>query len=104
MKDYGNDSFKRGDYYDALWKYEHACALCYKYSSLKADTAVLNSNIAMACLKLGDAKKVDLLDTQQYPSTCCHPLYVLWYAFAKCHASKAIKQGSGQKIKQKVSC
>lgn len=103
MKDRGNKSFKNGDYYDALWKYQHACLLCCNYSSLKTDIAVLHSNIAAACLKLGDAKKRDLLDPLQYPTTCCHPLYVLWYAFTKHHASEAIKQSSEPKIKQKVS-
>ena len=104
MKDHGNNSFKKGNYYDALWKYEHARLTCHQYSSLKADTAVLHSNVAAACLKLGDAKRMDLLDPLRYPPTCCHPLYILWYAFANHHASEAIKQGSEPNIKQKVTC
>lgn len=104
MKDRGNQSFRKGDYYDALWKYQHACLLCSKYSSLKTDTAVLHSNVAAACLKLGDAKRIDLLDPRQCSPLCCHPLYVVWYAFAKHHASEAIKLGSEPKLKQKVSC
>ena len=104
IKARGNESFKKGDNYDALWKYQHACLLYNNYPSLKADTAVLHSNIAAACLKLGDAKREDLLDLKQYPPSCCHPLRVLWYAFTQHHASEAIKQGSEPRIIQKVSC
>ena len=98
MKVRGNESFRRGDAFDALWKYEHALLLCHSYPSLKADTAALHSNIAAVCLKLGDAGSEDLLDPQQYP-----PSHVLWYAFTQQHASEAIVLDPEAKILHKVS-
>ena len=103
MKDRDNESFRKEDYYDALWKYEHAHLLCSNYSSLRTDIAVIHSNVAAACLKLGDTERRDLLDPQQYSPSYFQPIYVLWYAFANHHASKAIKLGSEPKIKQKVN-
>ena len=97
MKACGNESFRRGDNYDALWKYEHALLLCHSYPSLKADTAALHSNIAAVCLKLGDAGSEDLLDPQQYP-----PSHVLWYAFTQQHSSEAITLCPEAKILHKV--
>lgn len=97
MKTSGNESFRRGDNYDALWKYEHALLLCHSYPALKADTAALHSNIAAVCLKLGDAGSEDLLDPQQYP-----PSHVLWYAFTQQHASEAITLCPEAKILHKV--
>ena len=97
MKACGNESFRRGDNFDALWKYEHALLLCHSYPSLKADTAALHSNIAAVCLKLGDVGSEDLLDPQQYP-----PSHVLWYAFTQQHASEAITLCPEAKILHKV--
>lgn len=99
MKRQGNESFRRGDNYDALWKYEHALLLCHSYPSLRADTAALHSNVAAVCLKLGDAGSEELLDPQQYP-----PSHVLWYAFTQQHASEAITLSPEAKILHKVHC
>ena len=98
MKKRGNESFRRGDNYDALWKYEHGLLLCHSYPSLRPEKAALHSNIAAVCLKLGDSGDDALLDPQQFP-----PSPVLWYAFTQQHASEAITLKPEPKILHKVS-
>ena len=94
----GNESFRNGNNYDALWKYEHALLICHGYSTLKMDTAALHSNIAAVCLKMADSQDEDLLDPHQFPRS-----HILWYAFTQQHASEAISLRPGAKILYKVS-
>ena len=93
----GNESFRNGDNYDALWKYEHALLICHGHSTLKMDIAALHSNIAAVCLKMADAQDHGLLDSGQFPRS-----HILWYAFTQQHASEAINLGPGSKVLHKV--
>ena len=98
IKGFGNECFRRGENYDALWKYEHALLLCYTYPhQLSSEKAALHSNIAAVCLKMGDSRDESLLDPQQFP-----PSHVLWYAFTQQHSSEAIALAPEAKILHKV--
>lgn len=93
----GNDYFKKGEYFEALWKYEHALFLCRSYPPLKDDAAALHSNIAAVCLKFGTARRVDLLNPSKFP-----PSIMLWFVYTQQHATEAINRNPPPKIASKV--
>lgn len=102
MKEVGNDSFKKGDYYDALWKYEHSCLVLNAIGILKEEVdgilAVVNSNMSASCLKLGDDCRVDLLH-----SPMGIPIHqIMWYGFAHEKAHQALALEPVPKIAWKV--
>ncbi len=52
IKDHGNEALKRGNSYNALWKYYHALLIsqtCPLHPNL---VAVINGNCAQACLNM----------------------------------------------------
>lgn len=99
----GNESFKNGDYYDALWKYEHTCFLLNAIVILKEEVdaclAIIHSNMSASCLKLGDDGRVDLLHSPE--GIPIHQL--MWYGYAHQHAHQALGLEPGPKIAWKVS-
>jgi hypothetical protein len=103
IKERGNASFKRGDYYDALWKYEHSCLVLDAVTILKDDVntslAIVYSNMSASCLKLGDDDRVDLLHSPE--GIPVHQ--IMWYGFANQHAHQALsKEPLDPKIAWKV--
>lgn len=101
MKDTGNTCFKKGDYYDALWKYEHSLTLLdsLEQSSVEEMVATLHSNIAACCLKLGDQGRTDVLHSEEG-----FPVHlIMWYGFGHQHAHQAILLDPKPQIAQKVS-
>lgn len=100
MKERGNVSFKKGDYYDALWKYEHSLSLLdsFEQSSVKEIMAVVHSNIAASCLRLGDEGRIDLLHSEEG-----FPIHqIMWYGFSHQHAHEAILLKPRSSVAQKV--
>ena len=101
MKKRGNQSFKDGDYYDSLWKYEHANTLLDSFECLKVneEVAVLHSNISASCMKLGDEGRLELLHSVEG-----FPIHqIMWYGFSHQHAQSAIVLQPKPKIACKVS-
>ena len=106
MKKLGNESLRKGDDYDALWKYEHALQVYNSHPSLKPATAAVHLNIAAACINLGDCASGSegLMDPQQYsqtivPDTLYISSQVRWYIFAQQHTFKAISVSTAIKSK-----
>ena len=106
MKELGNESLSKGDNFDALWKYEHALQVCNNHPSLKPTTAAIHSDIAAACINLGDLAtgREDLLDPKQYSQTITAGTVfitsqVRWYTFAQQHAFKAVSVSKEAKSK-----
>lgn len=100
MKKRGNQSFKNGDYYDALWKYEHAATLLDSFEFLKVDEemSTLHSNISASCMKLGDEGRIELLH-----STEGFPIHqIMWYGYSHQHAHASIALEPHIKIAYKV--
>ena len=52
IKEAGNESLRRGDNYDALWKYNHALVLCRNHNLPLPKVAVVSSNCSQACINL----------------------------------------------------
>lgn len=103
MKMKGNESFKNSNYYDALWKYEHSYLLLDSIMILKVEVdacmAVVHSNVAASCLKLGDDGRLDLLrSVEDFP---IHQ--IMWYGYAHQHAHQALLLEPSAKIAWKVS-
>lgn len=98
MKKKGNESFKRGDYFDALWKYEHSLNLLRALPDVDKYMAAIHSNISAACLKLGDDRRSDLLVDDFFP----YNHQIMWYGFSKQHAEKALTLNPDPKIAHKV--
>ena len=103
MKKEGNKSFKSGDHFDALWKYTHSFTLLDFIKMARAERdvcwAVLSSNIAACCLKLGDDDRIDLLHSLD--SLPVHK--TMWYWHAHQHAHLALTLKPDPKIAWKVS-
>ena len=97
IKAAGNESFKNEDFYDALWKYEHALQLCRVHSALEGEMATLHCNCSMACLKLGDAGSIDLLDADSIPQ-----METMWYSFSQQHSCRCLDFKPSVKIAHKV--
>lgn len=100
MKKRGNTSFGNGDYYDALWKYEHATILLQSFKFLNVDEliATIHCNTAASCLKLGDEQRTDLLHSVEG-----FPIHqIMWYGFGHQHAHTAITLDPSPKIAHKV--
>ena len=100
MKRRGNQSFKSGDYFDALWKYEHANALLDSFEFLKVEEemAILHSNISASCMRLGDQDRVELLHSMEgFPNH-----QIMWYGYSHQHAHSAISLEPSIKITCKV--
>lgn len=102
VKDTGNECFKNGDFYDALWKYEHSYLLFDSMEIMKegVDTnkAVLHSNIAACCLKLGDDGRVELLrNLDVFPNH-----QIMWYGYAHQHSHQAIEYDPPRKVAWKA--
>lgn len=79
IKRVGNESFGRGDYYDALWKYEHSLCILRSFPPLVHRTPALFSNISAVCLKLGDNKRTELLAPREEFRD------MPWYSFGHHH-------------------
>lgn len=100
MRKRGNDSFKNGDYYDALWKYEHANTLLDSFDLLTVDEemAVLHANISASCMKLGDEGRIELLHSMEG-----FPIHqIMWYGYSHQHAHAAIILKPDRRIACKV--
>lgn len=52
IREAGNNSLRRGNNYDAVWKYNHALVLCRDHHLPLPKVAIINSNCAQACLNL----------------------------------------------------
>ena len=99
MKERGNESFMRGDYFDALWKYQHSFNLLVSMSPLvnsTETTAAIHSNISVCCLKMGDNGCLDLLQ-----GLFRHP--ISWYGFSFQHANNALQLNPPPQVASKVS-
>ncbi len=100
LKTLGNESFLKGDYYDALWKYEHSLLVLTEFRELDKVKPAVHCNIAASCLRLGDDDRVDLLfRNEEYP-TVVHQ--IMWYGFSHQHAHEALIAKPGPKIAHKV--
>lgn len=100
IKKRGNTSFGNGDYYDALWKYEHATTLLQSFKFLNVDElmATLHCNTSASCLKLGDEQRIDLLHSVEG-----FPIHeIMWYGFGHQHAHAAISLDPSPRIAHKV--
>ena len=100
MKERGNERFKSGDYFDALWKYQHSLTLAsnLKYTDPNETMAIVHSNISACCLKLGDDDRIDLLRSVEGFSI--HQ--TTWYNFGYQHAHNAILLDPPPKVAGKV--
>lgn len=101
MRNDGNQSFKNGDYYDALWKYEHAIQLLdssLEHSNADEEKAILHSCISTSCMELGDKDCIDLLHSVEGL-----PIHqIMWYGYSHQHAHSAIALAPYAKIAYKV--
>ena len=102
MKERGNECFKKGDYFDALWKYEHSRMIldALEHSPVPEMKAVVHSNIAACCLKLGDDDRIDLLHSDEG-----FPIHqIMWYGFSHHHADQSLALNPIPRVAQKVCC
>ena len=107
MKEKGNESFKNGDHFDAMWKYVHSYSLLHSIQTpvpaLIVDAnkarAVLHSNMAACCLKLGDKDRTDLL--RSLDGSPVHR--TMWYGHANQQAHLALCLKPNPNIASKVS-
>ncbi len=97
MKNSGNNYFKRGDHWEAIWKYEHALFIARSFPQLKEESALLHCNIAAACLKLGKDDRSDLLEGSMFP-----PSTILWFVYTQQHTTEAINFNPSNSILCKV--
>ena len=98
MKKRGNESYEKGDYYDALWKYEHCLHVLLMFPQLRHFMPAVHSNVSIVCLKLGDSGRTDLLlCSNAFPA---HP--IAWYGFSYQHAHQALELEPEPKIAHKV--
>lgn len=101
MKERGNESFKRRDYFDALWKYQHSLTLLASdllYVDPIETMAIVHSNISACCLKLGDDGRIDLLrNVEGFP---IHQ--IMWYGFSHQHAHNALLLNPPPRVASKV--
>ena len=67
IREAGNDSLRRGNPYDALWKYSHAMVLCKDHDLPTDMVATLQGNCAQACLNLQL-----YTDAFEFASTCIY--------------------------------
>ena len=99
IKQEGNESFKRGDFYDSLWKYEHSLTLLSFYPTLSANMPVILCNIAASCLKLGDEGRGDLIKEMHLKLLMNEGT---WYLYCSQYATQALVLDPGAKIAYKV--
>lgn len=81
------------DYFDALWKYEHALDILGSFPLLQDTAAVILCNAAQCCLKLGNAERSDVI---MYKDE------ILWYGFCSTYSSMALKHTTDSEIIIKV--
>ena len=100
MEERGKESFKRRDYFDALWKYQHSLnLLASPLVNCIITMAAVHSNISACCLKLGDDGRIDLLrSVEGFPN---HG-QLMWYRFSHQHAQKALLLDPPPKVASKV--
>ena len=93
VKERGDESFEKGDYYDALWKYEHACRLAGNHPSLANSIPSVQCSAAVSCLKLGDSNCGSLIE---------HKDSAHWYYFGYQHADAALSLSPTAEVACKV--
>ena len=93
IKTKGNESFKEKNYYDVLWKYDHAIRLLHAFPSLNCTVALILCNAAMSCLKLGETKQIDLI--QNKDEAC-------WYCFGFLYANFSLYFNPAPEVALKV--
>ena len=86
----GDKSFELEDFYDALWKYEHAIKLAKSCSSLKTREPLAVSNASHSCLRLGDAEVAG------------ERRRVHWYYYGYRHADSALSVEPSPSVASKV--
>lgn len=99
IKKEGNESFKRGNFYDALWKYEHSLTLLSFYPKMSVNMPIILCNIAACCLKLGDEGRGDLIKEVHLK---CFMNEGTWFLYCSQYATQALSMKPAAKIAHKV--
>jgi len=86
----GDSCLEINDFYNALWKYEHAKELVKSCSSLERYRPFAMSNAALTCIRLGDAE-VTSINRRVY-----------WYYHGYRHADSALSINPSPDVASKV--
>ncbi len=73
----GDESLEKGDFYDSLWKYEHAINMVDTHPLLATDKTRALIRAALACLRLGEADSDEL---NEHGESSCWFYYGYQYA------------------------